>query len=202
MVVAKNEQYSVQAETLMKAAIEDYVELIKDIQASNANMKLIKGIKITVNGKPRRLVDVGDLKTGESENELILLVFNTDHIDLLLDQIAELQFESTHDGQFIKIIVPNPSYKQLMEVVDDLNRKKNSTIARLTKAKSEATTRARTAVENEFIEQAVASRATKVCDEFLSQYSDKVNGITMDKILEILGEDYFNKYKTEELDEF
>lgn len=202
MVEAKNEQYSVQAETLMKAAIEDYQELIRDIQASNANMKLIKGIKITVNGKPRRLVDVGDLKTGESENQLILLVFNTDHVDPLLDQIAELQFESSVDGQFIKINVPNPSYKQLMEVVDDLNRKKGSTVGRLTKAKSEATTRARTAVENEFIEQAVASRATKVCDEFLSEYTDKVNGITNNKILEILGEDYFNKYKTEELDEF
>ena len=87
MVVAKNEQYSVQAETLMKAAIEDYLELIKEIQASNANMKLIKSIKITVNGKPRRLVDVGDLKTGESENQLILLVFNTDHVELLLDQM-------------------------------------------------------------------------------------------------------------------
>ena len=202
MVEAKNEQYSVQAETLMKAAIEDYQELIKEIQASNANMKLIKSIKITVNGKPRRLVDVGDLKTGESENQLILLVFNTDHIDPLLDQIAELQFEASVDGQFIKINVPDPSYKQLMEVVDDLNRKKGSTVGRLTKAKSEATTRARTAVENEFIEQAVASRATKVCDEFLSQYTDKVNGITNEKILEILGEDYFNKYKTEELDEF
>ena len=202
MVEAKNEQYSVQAETLMKAAIEDYQELIRDIQASNANMKLIKSIKITVNGKPRRLVDVGDLKSGESENQLILLVFNTDHVDPLLDQIAELQFESSVDGQFIKINVPNPSYKQLMEVVDDLNRKKGSTVGRLTKAKSEATTRARTAVENEFIEQAVASRATKVCDEFLSEYTDKVNGITNDKILEILGEDYFNKYKTEELDEF
>ena len=202
MVEAKNEQYSVQAETLMKAAIEDYQELIRDIQASNANMKLIKSIKITVNGKPRRLVDVGDLKSGESENQLILLVFNTDHVDPLLDQIAELQFESSVDGQFIKINVPNPSYKQLMEVVDDLNRKKGSTVGRLTKAKSEATTRARTAVENEFIEQAVASRATKVCDEFLSEYTDKVNGITNNKILEILGEDYFNKYKTEELDEF
>ena len=202
MVEAKNEQYSVQAETLMKAAIEDYQELIKEIQASNANMKLIKSIKITVNGKPRRLVDVGDLKTGESENQLILLVFNTDHIDPLLDKIAELQFEASVDGQFIKINVPDPSYKQLMEVVDDLNRKKGSTVGRLTKAKSEATTRARTAVENEFIEQAVASRATKVCDEFLSEYTDKVNGITNNKILEILGEDYFNKYKTEELDEF
>ena len=124
MVVAKNEQYSVQAETLMKAAIEDYLELIKEIQASNANMKLIKGIKITVNGKPRRLVDVGDLKAGESENQLILLVFNTDHVELLLDQIDELQFETSVDGQFIKINVPDPSYKQLMEVVDDLNRKR------------------------------------------------------------------------------
>ena len=68
----------------MKAAIEDYLELIKEIQASNANMKLIKkGIKITVNGKPRRLVDVGDLKAGESEKILlILLVFNTDHVEL------------------------------------------------------------------------------------------------------------------------
>ena len=46
MVVAKNEQYSVQAETLMKAAIEDYLELIKEIQASNANMKLIKVLKL------------------------------------------------------------------------------------------------------------------------------------------------------------
>ena len=28
------------------------------------------------------------------------------------------------DGQFINITVPDPTYKQLMEVVDDLNRKK------------------------------------------------------------------------------
>ena len=154
-----------------------------------------------MNGKPRRLVDVGDLKAGESENQLILLVFNTDHVELLLDQIDELQFETSVDGQFIKINVPDPSYKQLMEVVDDLNRKKEVVLEDL-QAKSEATTRARTAVENEFIEQAVASRATKVCDEFLSQYTEKVNEITNEKILEILGEDYFNKYKTEELDEF
>ena len=47
-----------------------------------------------------------------------------------------------------------------MEVVDDLNRK-NQAMSRLTKAKSEATTRARTAVENEFITQGVASAASR-----------------------------------------
>tara|TARA_A100001015_G_scaffold191824_2_gene213778 strand:- start:8583 stop:9182 length:600 start_codon:yes stop_codon:yes gene_type:complete len=194
------EQYSVQAETLMRAAVEDFTEIIQDVQASNANMNIIKGIRVTINGKPRRLVDVGDLKTGESDNQLKVLVFNTDHIELILDQIHELDFETSVDGQFITINVPDPSYKQLMEVVDDLNRKKNSAVGRLTKAKSEATTRARAAVENEFIEQAVASKASKQCDVFYDEYSTKITEITMDKILEILGEEYFNKYKTEELD--
>ena len=31
------EQYSIQAETLMKAAVEDYLEIIETVQASNAN---------------------------------------------------------------------------------------------------------------------------------------------------------------------
>ena len=161
------EQYSIQAETLMKAAVEDYLEIIKTVQASNANMAVIKAVKVTINGKPRRLVDIGDLRTGENENKLQVLVFNTDHIELLVDQINETGFETYIDGQFVNIDVPNPTFKQLMEVVDDLQRKKNSALGRLTKAKSEATTRARTAVENEFIEQAVASQASKKCDVFL-----------------------------------
>ena len=43
-------------------------------------------------------------------------------------------------------------------------------------------------------------KASKNCDEFYNQYSLQLNNLTMDKILEILGEEYFNKYKTEELD--
>ena len=118
------EQYSIQAETLMKAAVEDYLEIIKSVQASNANMTVIKSIKVTINGKPRRLVDIGDLRTGEDENKLQVLVFNTDHIDLLVDQISEAGFETNVEGQFVNIDVPDPSFKQLMEVVDDLQRKK------------------------------------------------------------------------------
>jgi ribosome recycling factor len=118
------EQYSIQAETLMKSAVEDYEEVIKLVQASNANMALIKAVKITLNGKPRRLVDVGDLRTGESENKLQVLVFNKDHIESLLEAINEAGFETEVDDQFINIDVPDPSYKQLMEVVEDLQRKK------------------------------------------------------------------------------
>ncbi len=192
------EQYSIQAETLMKAAVEDFLEVIQGVQASNANMALIKAVRITINGKPRRLVDVGDLRVGETDSKLQVLVFNTDHIPLLVDEINNADFQTTVDGQFINIDVPDPSFKQLMEVIDDLNRKKNSAIGRLTKAKSEATTRARAAVENEFIEQAVASQAGKKCDIFFEEFSQRLNDITEKKALEVLGNDYYAKYREEQ----
>ena len=196
------EQYSIQAETLMKAAVEDYGEELKSIKASDANETLLKAIRINIQGKPRRMVDIADLKKTDNKNKCQLLVFNTDHIELLTVQIDEIGFTYDVDGQFVNIDVPDPSYKQLMEVVDNLNRKKNSALSRLTKAKSEATTRARTAVENEFITQAVATAASKKCDFHYDEMSEKIEIMTMEKTKSILGEEFFDKYKTEELDPF
>ena len=194
------EQYSDQAENLMKAAVEDYSEIISEVKSTDANLTIIKNIRVNIQGKPRRLVDVADLKKTDDPHLLQLLVFNTDHIEVLSEQLDEISFNYNVDGQFINIDVPDPSYKQLMEVVDDLNRKKNSAMGRLTKAKSEATTRARTAVENEFITQGVASAASRKCDEYYENYGGQINEMTMQKVKEILGQEFFEKYKTEELD--
>ena len=194
------EQYSVQAENLMKTAVEEYIDVLKDIKATDANLAVIRNIRISVSGKPRRLVDVADLRKTDDPHLLELLVFNTEHVELIVEKIDETGFSNEVDGQFIRINVPDPSYKQLMEVVDDLNRKKNSAMGRLTKAKSEATSRARTAVENEFIAQGVASAASKKCEEYYENYGGQINDLTMEKIESILGVEYFEKYKTEELD--
>ena len=194
------EQYSMQAENLMKSAVEEYSEIIKDVKATDANLTIIRNIRVNIQGKPRRLVDVADLKKTDDVHKLQLLVFNTDHIELLIEQLDENSFSYEVDGQFINITVPDPSYKQLMEVVDDINRKKNSAMGRLTKAKSEATTRARTAVENEFISQGVASAASRKCDEYYENYGGQISEMTMDKIKNILGPVHFEKYEKEELD--
>ena len=194
------EQYSMQAENLMKSAVEEYKEIVKEVKATDANLTIIRNIRVSVQGKPRRLVDIADLKKTEDVHTIQLLVFNTDHIELLTEQIDELNFSYDVDGQFINITVPDPTYKQLMEVVDDLNRKKNSAMGRLTKAKSEATSRARTAVENEFITQGVASAASRKCDEYYQNYGDQISEMTLEKIKDILGPEFFEKYKTEELD--
>ena len=194
------EQYSVQAENLMKSAVEEYKEVIKEVKATDANLTIIRNLRINIQGKPRRLVDVADLKKTDDVHKLQLLVFNTDHIELLTEQLDENGFSYEVEGQFINITVPDPSYKQLMEVVDDLNRKKGSAMGRLTKAKSEATTRARTAVENEFISQGVASAASRKCDEYYENYGGQITEMTMDKIKNILGPVHFEKYEKEELD--
>ncbi len=194
------DKYTIQAETLMKAAIEEYKETITEVKSADANLATLKGLRISVQGKPRRLVDVGDIKRTENENVIQMIVFNTDHIPLLTEKIDEVEFNYEIDGQFINIDLPDPSYKQLMEVVDDLNIKKNSGLSRLTKAKSEATTRARTALENEFIAQGVANAVSRKCSEMHEEYSLIINELTLAKIKEILGDEYFEKYKTEELD--
>ena len=194
------EQYSVQAENLMKSAVDEYKEVIKEVKATDANLTIIRNLRINIQGKPRRLVDVADLKKTDDVHKLQLLVFNTDHIELLTEQLDENGFSYEVEGQFVNITVPDPSYKQLMEVVDDLNRKKNSAMGRLTKAKSEATTRARTAVENEFISQGVASAASRKCDEYYENYGGQIAEMTMDKIKNILGPVHFEKYEKEELD--
>ena len=194
------DKYTIQAETLMKAGIEDYEDILRDVKSSDANLATLKGLRINVQGKPRRLVDVGDIKKTENENVIQILVFNTDHIPLLTEKIDEVEFNYEIDGQFINIDLPDPSYKQLMEVVDDLNRKKNSGLARLTKAKSEATTRARTALENDFITQGVAYAVSRKCSDMHDEYSGKINELTDQKIQEILGQEYYEKYKSEELD--
>ena len=196
------EQYSIQAETLMKAAVEEQKEILLEIDASDANESVLKGIRINIQGKPRRLVDVGDLKKTEDKNKLQILVFNTDHIELITEKIDEIDFNYEIDGQFINIDVPDPSYKQLMEVVDNINRKKNSSMSRLTKAKSEATTRARPAVENEFITQGVSTAASRKCDAFYEEHSGDIEDLTTEKIKQILGTAFFEKYKTEEIDPF
>ena len=194
------EKYSPQAEMLMKNTIEDFEEDLREVKATDANLNVVRGLRINIQGKPRRLVDVGDLKKTGDPNKLQVLVFNTDHIPLLTEKIDELEFHYEIDGQFINLDLPDPSYKQLMEVVDDINRKKNSASARLTKAKSEATTRARTALENEFITQGVATAVSRKCATLHEEYSEIISEKTLEKIKQILGAEYFEKYKKEELD--
>ena len=42
------EQYSIQAENLMKTAVEEYIEIIKEVKATDANLTIIRNLRISI----------------------------------------------------------------------------------------------------------------------------------------------------------
>ena len=40
------EQYSMQAENLMKSAVEEYKEIVKEVKATDANLTIIRNIRV------------------------------------------------------------------------------------------------------------------------------------------------------------
>ena len=107
-------------------------------------------------------MDVGDIKKLEQLTCSPYSILITYHYQGKIDD--EMHMKSMDSSWCNSGEVTNSSWKLLMILIE-----KNSSLARLAKAKSEATTRARTALENEFITQGVAtaiSRKYRLHEEF------------------------------------
>ena len=68
------ENYTPQAQNLMNNTIEDFEEELLEVKASDANLNVLRGIRINIQGKPRRLVDVGDIKKTDTKNYIQVLL--------------------------------------------------------------------------------------------------------------------------------
>ena len=80
---------------------------------------------------------------------------------MLNEELQTLELNTKKEGQFIKVFKKELTYNQLMSIVDDIEKIRNKTLTKCSKAKSEPVIRARTALENEFIEPAI-SRETLI----------------------------------------
>ena len=86
-----------------------------------------------------------------------------------------------------------------MAIVDEIEKMKNKTLTKCSKAKSEPVIRARTALENQFIEPAVSRETFNKCEVLQKKATDIIDLITQKRIKEILGEIYFEKYIKEKI---
>ena len=86
-----------------------------------------------------------------------------------------------------------------MTLVDDIEKIKNKTLTKCTKAKSEPVIRARTALENDFIDPIVSRETSNKCEKLLESTGLKIEEITKKKIKNILGTEYFEKYQSESI---
>ena len=193
------ENYSIQAKNLLESIILDYESVLKTIHQDDFYLKEIKKIRITLNSRIRKISDLAEIKNNHNDSFFLLVIFNEDYFSLLHEELEKLDLKVTKDGQFIKIDKKKLSYNQVMTLVDDIEKIKNKTLTKCTKAKSEPIIRARTALENDFIDPIVSRETSNKCEKLLESTGLKIEEITKKKIEKILGTEYFEKYQSENI---
>ena len=193
------ENYSIQAKNLLESIILDYESVLKTIHQDDFYLKEIKKIRITLNNRIRKISDLAEIKNNHNDSFFLLVIFNEDYFSLLHEELEKLDLKVTKDGQFIKIDKKKLSYNQVMTLVDDIEKIKNKTLTKCTKAKSEPVIRARTALENDFIDPIVSRETSNKCEKLLESTGLKIEEITKKKIKNILGTEYFEKYQSENI---
>ena len=185
----EEEGYSVEAQENMGVAIDQFKESLIPIGSEEANKNVFATIKIMVKGVRRRLVDLGNVDAPEGPLKIQLMIFNKEHIPLIIEQLKEEGFKPRTDAgsQYVKVDVPPPTRLQLMDVASDVDRRTKSCIGTLNKIRSNTAIRITKAVENEFIDQRTASVANKKIEKNFLKFEVDAIKAGMIKKMDILG---------------
>ena len=137
-------------------------------------------------------MDLGNVDAPEGPLKIQLMIFNKDHIPLVMEQLKEDGFKprSEPGSQYVKIDVPPPTRLQLMDIAGDIDRRTKSCIGALTKIKSNTSQRLMKALDNEYIEQRTAGIANKNMEKTFTKLEKESIKIGMMKKIEILGKWY------------
>ena len=185
----EEEGYSVEANENMGVALEQFKESLIPIGSEEANKNVFATIKIMIKGVRRRLVDLGNVDAPEGPLKIQLMIFNKEHIPLVIEQLKEEGFKPRTDAgsQYVKVDVPPPTRLQLMDVASDVDRRTKSCIATINKIRSNTAIRITKAVENEFIDQRTAGVASKKIEKNFSKFELEAVKAGMAKKIDILG---------------
>ena len=195
------ESYSTEAISNFGKAIEDFADVITEIKSEDANVAVFNSIYVMITGRRRRLGDIANIESPNDPLNLEVMVYNKDQIELVMDTIKDAGFPAKlkeQGSQFISVRVPKPSRMQLEEIGDDLIRRTNSLTTRLTKIKTNTGLRIRAAVQNEFIDQRIATIATRKIETEYEKSNDDGMLLGVLRRKQILG-NYFKP--TEKRDE-
>ena len=193
------ENYSIQAKNLLESIVQDYESVLGSIHQDIFYLSEIKKIRLSINSRIRKITDLAEIKNDHQDNFFTIIVFNEDYYEMLNEELQTLGLNTKKEGQFIKVFKKELTYNQLMSIVDDMEKIRNKTLTKCSKAKSEPVIRARTALENEFIEPAISRETFNQCEILQKKATDLIDLITQKKIKEILGKVYYEKYIDEKI---
>ena len=183
------EGYSTEATANLEVAVEEFAETLAEIKSEDANLKVFRSLQIVITGRKRRIGDLGNVESPDDPMKIEIMIYNKEHIELVLDCIKQNGFPAKNEdgSQFIKVRVPKPSRMQLEEIGDDLIRRTNAVCARLVKIKTNTGLRIRAATEKEFIDQRIAGISSKKIDNAYERCTKEIRIMGLIKRKTILG---------------
>ena len=196
------ESYSTEAISNFSKAIEDFADVITEIKSEDANIAVFNSIYVMIDGRKRRLADIANIEAPDDPLNLEVMVYSRDHLEEVINTIKEAGFPAKlkeKNSQVLIVKVPPPSRMQLEEIGDDLIRRTNSLVMRLTKIKTNTGLRIRAAVQNEFIETKIATLATKKIDATYIKIESEGKFLGVLKRKQILGSYFKSTEKDDEI---
>ena len=186
------EGYSTEATANLEVAVEEFAETLAEIKSEDANLKVFRSLQIVITGRKRRIGDLGNVESPDDPMKIEIMIYNKEHIELVLDCIKQNGFPAKNEdgSQFINVRVPKPSRMQLEEIGDDLIRRTNAVCARLVKIKTNTGLRIRAATEKEFIDQRIAGISSKKIENTYERCTKEIRIIGLMRRKKILGSFY------------
>ena len=185
-----DEGYSPEAIANMENALEDFAVSLIGIKPEDANIGVFRGLKINIQGRPRRIAELGNVESPDGPMKIELMIYNKEQIEQILEFIKQNGFPAKNEpsgSQFIHIRVPKPSRMQLEALGDEVIRLTNTACTRLMKIKTNTGLRIRAAMEKEYIDQRISGIALKKIDHALERITQEMKIVGVIKRKAILG---------------
>ena len=184
-----DEGYSPEAISNMENALEEFIVSLLDIKPEDANIAVFRGLKVTIQGRPRRLAELGNVESPDDPMKIELMIYNKEQIEKVLEFIKKNGFPAKNEpgSQFIHIRVPKPSRMQLEELGDEVIRRTATACTRLLKIKTNTGLRIRAGMEKEYIDQRISGVALKKIDNALERITKEMKIVGVMKRKSILG---------------
>ncbi len=194
-----DENYSIQAKNLLDNLVDEYKTTIEDIHKIDIVLKQIKTIRVAVNKRTRWISEVANISKEVVNKKIKILIYNEDYLEPISDELNETDLNFSITGQFIEVKQPDFKYNELMVLVDEIRSKENKILSKCSKAKMDPVIRSKHALENDFIDQAIARKTSNNCQIIFEQNETRIKELTIKKIKSILGHENFKKFIKEEI---
>jgi len=84
-----NEGYSPEAIANFELAVEEFAESLLAIKSEDANIAVFRSLQILMNGRKRRIGDLGNVESPDDPMKIQLMIYNKEHVEQVCDFISE-----------------------------------------------------------------------------------------------------------------